>query len=794
MKITSRNSRQSLLRWSFAAVLSSFLWSSCQSEAPEAVATQEVAVTYDVPLKLDLSAIINPDVNAPKSQGRALDFVVNGDESTGINPRLEPSQLEDPNGVTVNLIFVCTDDDTQPVSIVPTKVYYDKAAGTTRLLRSRDHYSIQLASGTDLTRGTWVMAIYYGPAADGGTVTVDPNNLEAVKPASDIASDKSIDDVWNAGKSNLKKIVLSARGATTLAENEKVSLDIPFLSDWIPLAGKLSYPGGPSVEPLLTVTGAQLYAQGTLMRVRMHNQGFGDIRLAGFRILTNSMSFRGSYDFSAASLRTQAKSGKDLSTLYTPQDALGRAYADSVGRTLAYPNYADFWVNKDEIETLANNSSSNNYYLIWGMPRRSATNDDQSRRGILHLLAYDANRMGTEYNNTRTPDGYGIIPKALIRKPALTRAFDANFFRLSSGTQSGTFYRFDGVQTPIYNFLDYMNKITTDKHPTKDVRAGYYTKAEMEAFNNTSSKRVATKADWAGIFPTKLPDNGGPVLNYSDILDHYFVANTNAAGKVFSSNRYNNLETDQNIFDASGRAILLLTLDESDGNPPHPSTPVADRAKAGKANNRQSVHLPKEMKVPTYRNGQIQATTASDETLLFSVYNSNGDGGNLTLYYLTGWGQGQTYLTATAYKWGDDWRIKATSRYLGPAYHRPYGGEWAKDYPWDITFYLWGNRYTGANPRTNTEAEDTHRDLLMDGYQLNGERQRSGDRNSGDTMMYWSADGNWVYIYPNKINDRYVGSGYGAPANAPRTEIYTDAQAPGALIRTFSDTPVMPRQ
>lgn len=799
MMIKRKNNSYSQRRplWAVMALLSIFLWTSCKSDRLESDAQSAPQVTYDVPVQLNLSALVSPEARNKKSDVRALDYVLNQDETTGaLNPLLEPEQFKNKNGIDVHLIFVCTSDDNQPVSIVKTKLYPDANAENYRFLRTNREASVNLASGTDLTRGSWVMAVYYGDIDAGGTATVDPNKLEAVKPAGDEASDASIDAVWNAGRSNITRLVQSAKGQKSLAANEKSSLAIPFMSEWVPLAGHVTEPRGAGNEPHVEVHGIQLYPQGTLMRVRLHNSGFSDIKLAGFRILTNSLSFRGKYDFSSDKLREKAKNNKDLSTLYTEQNALGEAYIDSVGRTRAFPSYADFWVDKNNVETVTNGSASD-YYLIWAMPRRSPNNTDASRKGILHLLAYDANRMGEGYNKTFTPDNKGIIPKALIRKPALTRSFGEGFFRLSSASQSGTYYFLDGVQTPIYNFLDFMSHLSTDTEPSR-ARAAYYTKEEMERYTSpTSGRRVARKSDWAGIFPVKYPDNGGNIPGFG-MLTHYYMNNTNVGGKVFNSNRYNGDGSE--LIEQGNRAVLLLTLDEADGNPPHFDTPAADRDKAGKANNRQIIHVPAAMKVPTFRSGQIQPTSASDENLLFSTYNANAEGLDYVTYVLTGWGQGQSYLTATAYQYreNDDWRVKVTSRYLGPAYHRPYGGTWKEKYPWDISFYMWRNFYPGANPRTHTELEDTHRDLYGDGYQLNGVRPRGGVRDSGNTTMYWGADGSWFYFYPNQIQidgaRTKVQSGYGAPGNANRTELYTDADKPAALIRTFSDTPVMPRQ
>lgn len=784
-------------RWGLLGLLAVGLISACSSEAPEARVATERPIVYSVPVGLDITAVLPATAQQATAQrARALDHVVYDETDasgvTNANPHLDLAQFQDPKGIDVNLIFVCVSDDSQPVSIVQTKLYPDSEATTPgRRLRNAFDQRITLAAGTNLMQGSWRMAIYYGPmSANGGTTTVDPNKLEDVKPASDKDSDLSIDKVWNANKGNLKKLAKSTKGATSLTADQKVALQIPYLSDWIDLSGHITQP---STEPHIKLTGVPLYAQGTLLRVRMHNQGFSDIKLAGFRILTNSLSFRGEYDFSVANLRNTAKGGRDLSSLYTERNALGQAYVDSVGRTRAFPSYADFWVKKGEEETLATDQTSDYYYLIWAMPRRSSSDATKSRKGILHLLAYDANRTGAEYNTMRTGDGHTIIPKALIRKPALTRAFGEGFFKLSSGTQAGNFYRFDGVQTPVYNFLDFMTL------PQSSRDGGYYTLDKVQSYSAPSGMRVAKKSDWAGIFPTKLPSNPGSIPGVSYVMDHYIYVNNNVTGKIFNSNRYG-VSGDERIFD-NGRAVLLLTLDESDGNPVNSLTPAENWNKAGKSNNRQTIHIPAAMKVPAYRNGRIQTPTASDEEMIFSTYTGAGSYRTMNFYTITGWGQGQTYLTATAWRPATatdyPWTLQVTSRYLGPAFHRPYAGTWAEQYPWDISFYLWGDSYTGADPRAYQEAEDTHRSLYADGYQIKGVRTQDGntsDNHSGGVTNYWGAEGDWLYFYGFNINNKTTPSGYGQPGNGPRTQLFTAADKPGALIRLFSDTPVATRK
>lgn len=770
--------------WRIVAVFS-FLVSISACHKDLSMGEQDSApLVYDVPLQLDLNTSLQG------TSPRSLDYVLHEDTKDGVtnaNPYLELEQFQDKAGKEVNLIFVCITDDRQPVSIVKTRLYPEITERKERLLRNRPNQQIQLASGTNLKQGTWRMAIYYGdlPSA-GGSVSVDPNKLDLMKPASDAVSDESIDKVWDAGKGQLEAIVTSAKGTKTLASNQKRMMSIPFLSEWVDLTGKIEDRAG-GVH--LKLGHVPLYPQGTLLRVRMHNQGFGDIKLVGFRILTNSLSFRGAYDFSIQSLRGNAKGTGDLSALYTEQNVLGEKYIDSLERTRAFPSYADFWFPKDKVETLANNTSSQNYYLIWAMPRRAPADSKKSRRGILHLLAYDANRRDDKYNQTFTSDNQRLIPKALIRKPALTRSFGDGFFRLSSGEQAGTFFRLDGVQTPIYNFLDYMTKTENKTH---------YLESEMKSYQAPSGTHVAKKQDWAGIFPVKLPDNPGKISNSEIEFTHYYHVLKNAAAKVFNSNRYGVSSSNERIYDNSGKPVLVLTLDEHDDVEPNTVAVAPENVnKGGKSNNRQLVYIPKEMITPVYRRGQIQPVEAKTETLHFSTYHT---GNSVGLYYgcyiLVGWDYGQTYLTGTGYRGVSGWKLGITSRYLGPAFHRPYGGSWALQYPWDISSYFWRQNPASADPRLRPEEEDTYRELNQEGYRLNGVRnqQAGSDDSSAGAAMYWGAEGDWFYHYPNQINGKNTPSGYGQPGNASRSRLYTASDKPAALIRTFSDKPILPRK
>ena len=126
---------------------------------------------------------------------------------------------------------------------------------------------------------------------------------------------------------------------------------------------------------------------------------------------------------------------------------------------------------------------------------------EQSRGGIMHVLLYDANRTGAEYNQETSLDqtrGESCLPKALIRKPLLTRNFPAGAFRLSSSELSGQTLRLVGAQTKIHTFLSFMEKEDTGDYHAYD---------EVATTSLGADQVLPVLHKWASIFPGKLPDN-----------------------------------------------------------------------------------------------------------------------------------------------------------------------------------------------------------------------------------------------------------------------------------------------
>lgn len=83
-----------------------------------------------------------------------------------------------------------------------------------------------------------------------------------------------------------------------------------------------------------------------------------------------------------------------------------------------------------------------------------------------------------------------------------------------------------------------------------------------------------------------------------------------------------------------------------------------------------------------------------------------------------GGGEGQQFLTANAYKFDmDNQKLHIYSRYLGPAYHRPYYGSWNTLYSWDVSWYIWKTDHRTTRRLVYTpEEDDTQRELTLGGY------------------------------------------------------------------------------
>ena len=726
--------------------------------------------------------------------GRAFDYVVYDETDGGTTktaPHLDPSTVT--GDVTATVILRST-DNTQPVTVTtvtmePRTSYPDGSAVPSDRLylhTKKSGASITAKPGSNFTKGTWSMSLIVGGTLSGRELSVDPNNLESVKYSSDAQSDEGIDLFSANGKWNLKGITKATKGSS-YTDAERATLDVPYFSEWMTLEnGNYVDKGNGNAALSFGNRRFSLRPQGTLLRLEIKNENFSSIKLAGMRILTNMMTFRGRYNLSDANIR----SSKDLAAHWTGLRADGEAVIDSAAATygwsLPFPNYADFWLkDKEDINTGAKSSK---YYLIWAMPQRvNAT--EQSRGGVMHVLLYDANRTGVEYN--RVGSNGTMLPKALIRKPLLTRNFPAGAFRLSSTSRGGQSVRLVGAQTKIYTFLHYLK--TADE-------GSYRSYAEMQNMAVAEGDALPDINYWASIFPGKLPDNpfkdtssSGKGFTYTHYLHSY---DDNASvPKAFNTSMYGH---------AAGAETLANFPIVLSGKETYEKKAAGglDVNKSGQAHNIAAIRIPAEMQIP-YIVGDTKKplqykTDEANENLYFSAsYVRLGNAGHpMTGYMIVGWGEGQQFLTANAYQFDTRAsKLYVYSRYLGPAFHRPYTGGFATHWGWDMPWINWkegNNKYMNYEP----EADDAKRELTLGGYEYNGRRQNNtGVTGSQNSLFYWirstEAEPQWLYYYGANIQNNRGPMGVGTATKANGwTFNGTEQGKLKAYIRLFSKKPI----
>ena len=725
--------------------------------------------------------------------GRAFDYVVYDETDGGTTktaPHLDPSTVT--GDVTATVILRST-DASQPVTITTVTMerrtaYPDGSAVPSDRLylhTKKSGASITAKPGSNFTKGTWSMSLIVGGTLSGRELSVDPNNLESVKYSSDAQSDEGI-DLFSAN-GNLKGITKATKGSS-YTDAERATLDVPYFSEWMTLENG-NYVEGNGTNPATLSFGNRRFAlrpQGTLLRLEIKNENFSSIKLAGMRILTNMMTFRGSYNLSDANIR----SSKDLAAHWTGLRADGAPVIDSAAATygwsLPFPNYADFWLkDKEDINTGAKSSK---YYLIWAMPQRvNAT--EQSRGGVMHVLLYDANRTGVEYN--RVGSNGTMLPKALIRKPLLTRNFPAGAFRLSSTSRGGQSVRLVGAQTKIYTFLHYLK--TADE-------GSYRSYAEMQNMAVAEGDALPDINYWASIFPGKLPDNpfkdtssSGKGFTYTHYLHSY---DDNASvPKAFNTSMYGH---------AAGAETLANFPIVLSGKETYEKKAAGglDVNKSGQAHNIAAIRIPAEMQIP-YIVGDTEKplqykTDGANEGLYFSTsYVRLGSAGHpMTGYMIVGWGEGQQFLTANAYQFDTRAsKLYVYSRYLGPAFHRPYTGGFATQWGWDMPWIHWkegNNKYMNYEP----EEDDAQRELTLGGYEYNRHRQNNkGVTGSQNSLFYWirstEAEPQWLYYYGENIQNNRGPMGVGTATKANGASFNATEQGKlKAYIRLFSKKPI----
>ena len=728
---------------------------------------------------------------AQAQAGRAFDYVVYDETDGGTTktaPHLDPSSVT--SDVTATVILRST-VRSQPVTITTVTMerrttYPDGSAVPSDRLylhTKKSGASITAKAGSDFTKGTWSMSLIVGGTLNGRTLSVDPNSLESVKYSSDTQSDQGI-DLFSAN-GNLKGITKATKGSS-YTDAERAKLDVPYFSEWMTLEDG-NYVEGNGTAPATLSFGSRRFAlrpQGTLLRLEIKNENFSPIKLAGMRILTNMMTFRGRYNLS----KDNILSSKDLAAHWTGLRADGSDVIDSAaayyGWSLPFPNHADFWL-KDK-EDIATGAKSSKYYLIWAMPQRDAAATEQSRGGVMHVLLYDANRTGVQYN--RVGSNGTMLPKALIRKPLLTRNFPAGAFRLSSTSRGGQSIRLVGAQTKIYTFLHYLK--TADE-------GGYRSYAEMQNMTVAGDQALPDINYWASIFPGKLPDNpfkdtssSGKGFTYTHYLHSY---DDNASvPKAFNTSMYGQVGGDETL---ENFPIVLS------GKETYQKKAVRglDVNKSGQAHNIAAIRIPAEMQIP-YIVGDTKKplqykTDEANEGLYFSTsYVRLGSARHpMTGYMIVGWGEGQQFLTANAYQFDTRAsKLHVYSRYLGPAFHRPYTGGFSYQWGWDMPWIHWkggSDKYINYEP----EADDAQRELTLGGYTIARNERREGTSNN--SLFYWihstNAEPQWLYYYGENIQNNRGPMGVGTAMKANgRTFNGTEQANLKAYIRLFSKKPI----
>ena len=384
-----------------------------------------------------------------------------------------------------------------------------------------------------------------------------------------------------------------------------------------------------------------------------------------------------------------------------------------------------------------------------------------------------------------------MLPKALIRKPLLTRNFPAGAFRLSSTSRGGQSVRLVGAQTKIYTFLHYLK--TADE-------GSYRSYAEMQNMAVAEGDALPDINYWASIFPGKLPDNpfkdtssSGKGFTYTHYLHSY---DDNASvPKAFNTSMYGH---------AAGAETLANFPIVLSGKETYEKKAAGglDVNKSGQAHNIAAIRIPAEMQIP-YIVGDTEKplqykTDGANEGLYFSTsYVRLGSAGHpMTGYMIVGWGEGQQFLTANAYQFDTRAsKLYVSSRYLGPAFHRPYTGGFATQWGWDMPWIHWkegNNKYMNYEP----EEDDAQRELTLGGYEYNRHRQNNkGVTGSQNSLFYWirstEAEPQWLYYYGENIQNNRGPMGVGTATKANGASFNATEQGKlKAYIRLFSKKPI----
>ena len=342
----------------------------------------------------------------------------------------------------------------------------------------------------------------------------------------------------------------------------------------------------------------------------------------------------------------------------------------------------------------------------------------------------------------------------------------------------------------------------------KEDTGDYHTYDEVATTSLGADQVLPVLHKWASIFPGKLPDN--PYKDSSSgnfTYRHYLYSrdNNNTVPKSFNSNKYGPIKLPPREYETQERFPLVLTGD-IEKYTPEAATGLSTTM-SGKARNIAPISIPKDMQIP-YIVGDVEKAPlykidAPNEGLYFSTYYFTNNlvrnnAGPRDAYMLVGWGEGQQFLTANAYKFDmDNQKLHIYSRYLGPAYHRPYYGGWSTLYSWDVSWYIWKTDRPTRKLLYIPEVDDTQRELTLGGYKYDGVRETNvnSDHGSSNSLFYWihsaGSTPRWLYFYGESISGNRGPQGVGAVANA-KGEAYSTADQSKlkAYIRLFSKKPI----
>lgn len=230
------------------AGLFGILLASCSQEDGDRLAYD--ATTSEGPgveVMLNFGAEQLRDTSSERGQkahsGRAFDYVVYDETNAGTTTTSSHLDLSSVKGDIKATVILRSTDSSQPVTVgeitMERRTSYPDGSAVPAdrvYLHTKPGGSpVTATGGTDFTKGSWSVALVIGGKRNNRTLAFDPNNLESVKYSNDVQSDQGIDRFSAQNKWNLKGITKSTKG-DSYTDEEKVTLDVPFFSQWITLS------------------------------------------------------------------------------------------------------------------------------------------------------------------------------------------------------------------------------------------------------------------------------------------------------------------------------------------------------------------------------------------------------------------------------------------------------------------------------------------------------------------------------------------------------------------------------